>query len=165
MRHITIRAALCALAITGCLIPATFAAEPAAFSATQTASEDSQPVDMTSALLRGLESTLPTVEQKVQQGDYAQAESRLRERQAQEAAYKEALSRPLSRRQLKKLLKRPLPKPLPRKQPERPRNRRLFPSVQPPASIRAPLLSTMIWTEATRNRPIRRRRTMKTLCA
>ena len=90
MRHITIRAALCALAITGCLIPATFAAEPAAVSATQTASEDSQPVDMTSALLRGLESTLPTVEQKVQQGDYAQAESRLRERQAQEAAYKEA---------------------------------------------------------------------------
>lgn len=90
MRHITIRAALCALAITGCLTPATFAAEPAAVSATQTASEDSQPVDMTSALLRGLESTLPTVEQKVQQGDYAQAESRLRERQAQEAAYKEA---------------------------------------------------------------------------
>lgn len=90
MRHITIRAALCALAITGCLIPASFAEEPAAVSATQTASEDSQPVDMTSALLRGLESTLPTVEQKVQQGDYAQAESRLRERQAQEAAYKEA---------------------------------------------------------------------------
>ena len=90
MRHITIRAALCALAITGCLIPASFAEEPAAVSTTQTASEDSQPVDMTSALLRGLESTLPTVEQKVQQGDYAQAESRLRERQAQEAAYKEA---------------------------------------------------------------------------
>ena len=90
MRHITIRAALCALAITGCLIPASFAEEPAAVSTTQTASEDSQPVDMTSALLRGLDSTLPTVEQKVQQGDYAQAESRLRERQAQEAAYKEA---------------------------------------------------------------------------
>lgn len=90
MRHITIRAALCALAITGCLIPASFAEEPAAVSATQTASKDSQPVDMTSALLRGLESTLPTVEQKVQQGDYAQAESRLHERQAQEAAYKEA---------------------------------------------------------------------------
>lgn len=90
MRHITIRAALCALAITGCLIPASFAEKPAAVSTTQTASEDSQPVDMTSALLRGLESTLPTVEQKVQQGDYAQAESRLRERQAQEAAYKEA---------------------------------------------------------------------------
>lgn len=90
MKHNTIRAMACALALTGLLVPSVMAEDPAAAETTAAVTSTSQSVDMTSALLKGLEATLPTAEQKVQEGAYAAAEQKLRDKEAQEAQIKAA---------------------------------------------------------------------------
>jgi hypothetical protein len=97
MKHTTFRAMCCALALTGLLIPTVKAADEAAAAETTAAATTTaetttaaSSTDLTSALLRGLEQTLPTVQQKVETGEYAAAEEKLRQKEAEEAQIKAA---------------------------------------------------------------------------